>query len=101
MLGKRGVLLGVVTAVAAATAALAHANGGTNIASAPALPIGQGFVSGSTTKDPNGWPSEWFKVPLQASDALTLDYGSTNGASIRIYVSSASASAHQERTSEE
>ena len=58
-------------------------NGGTDIASAPELPIGQ-EVSGGGTSDAEY--TEFWRILLRAADHVRLDYASTNGTQVIIGV---------------
>lgn len=75
-------------AAAAALAALFVAavalgdGGGATIASAPELPIGSPVVAGSTGSQ----FGEFWRITLAAGDLLTIDYGTTNGCTVYLYL---------------
>jgi hypothetical protein len=77
----RSVGLVLLACGAAGVVSLAsQANGGSSIATASALPIGQQVLGGGpyTGKGPYlGWDTEFWRVPLENADLLKLDYSPT------------------------
>lgn len=85
--GCRLLLLSVAALLAASAALAATRGGGPSIATAPTLPIGQRVVDGTTDAgNDEGLARLFWRIPLAASDQLRIDYGSTNGNDVRVYL---------------
>lgn len=66
--------------------AVAHrSGGGSDILSAPQLPIGQNVVGGGTSGSYGSY-AEFWRITAVASDALTVDFGSTNGQGVHLCI---------------
>lgn len=87
---RRGLfVLAVVAALSIAGAALA--GGGTTIATAPDLPVGQQVTGGgSPTDDPYCVYREFWRIALTRGDQLKVDFGTLNGYTVIVYVYSPS-----------
>lgn len=80
-----GLVFVVVMAVFVGTTAVASLQGGgTSIATAPTIPLGQHIVDGSSQADGNGHVRLFWRVPLAPSDQLRIDYGPTNGNGVEL-----------------
>ncbi len=76
------------TAAALTCAAAGLASGGTSIASAPVVPVGQQEF-GDTAKVPQnsyGYSKEFWKLPLRAGDRVRIDWEEATGTEVRLYV---------------
>lgn len=69
-------IAGLLVCAALMAPLAAVAGGGTSIASAPELPLGEHIVDGAYV-DEYGKKGHWWKVTLHAADRLVLDYGNT------------------------
>src|SRR5437588_11339367 len=74
-----GSVLGTIPGLAAATLK----DGGSDVASAPEIPLGQ-QVDGGGTAPASGGYHEFWRVTLKRADHLRLEYGTTNRGAVQI-----------------
>jgi hypothetical protein len=92
-------LIVVALFAAGVVAVAAHANGGSAISTAAAMPLESHVISGADRthkRSGSPWATDYWKIALRSSARLAVDFGSTNGFEVNVCVLSPSVSDYTE-----